>query len=349
MAATLSFDTAYRRCRRGELDPVYYLTGDEDILKDELIALLAEQVVDPSTRDFNYDVRAAPDVDAESLHALVETPPMLAERRMVVLRGVDQWRKNAKVWKVLESYVQRPAPSTVLVITAGAGAKPHAGLAGSTAHVAVEPLPPDRLSRWVRMRAERAGITLDGEAGRHLIAAVGGDLAQLGLEIEKLAAAVTGGSVSAEDVADLVGVRRGETADDWIRATLERDAARAIGMLGPVLGASGNSAVRLVGMLGTALIGVRLARAQLDGGTRRGEVERGMMGQIKAARPFGIGPWGAAAKRWTALAERWSAAELNDALRSTYAADRALKSTTIADETGILTDMLLKMSVREAA
>jgi len=349
MAATLSFDSAYRRCRRGELDPVYYLTGDEDTLKDELIALLAEQVVDPSMRDFNFDVRLAPDVDAESLHTLVETPPMLAERRMVVLRGVDQWRKNAKVWKVLEDYVQHPSPSTVLVITAGSGAKPHTGLAGSTAHVAVEPLPPDRLSRWVRVRAERAGIALDDDASRHLVAAVGSNLAQLGLEIDKLAAAVTGGVVSAEDVADLVGVRRGETADDWINAALERDTIRTIRTLEPVLSTSGNSGVRLVGLLGTALVGVRLARALLDAGRRRTDVERAIMGQIKAARPFGIGPWGTAAARWTSLAGRWSAAELNEALRSTYAADRALKSTTIADETGILTDMLLKMSAREAA
>ena len=349
MAASLSFDTAYRRFRRGEIDPVCYLTGDEDTLKDELIALLADQVVDPSMRDFNLDVRSASDLGPESLHALVETPPMLAERRLVVLRGVDQWRKNAKVWKVLEDYVERPSPSTVLVITSGTGAKPHPGLSRHSAHVAVEPLRPDRLGRWVTVRAERAGIAFDDEASTHLIAAVGTDLAQLGMEIDKLAAAATSGTVSAETVADFVGVRRGETADDWIQAMLERDAARATRMLEPVLAVTGNSAVRLVGLLGTALIGVRLARALLDTGRRRGELDRLVMGHIKSARPFGIGPWGAAAALWARAAERWRSTELDEALQDTLAADRALKSTTIADETGILTDLLLKMSVREAA
>ena len=349
MAASLSFDTAYRRIRRGEIDPVYYLTGDEDTLKDELIALLADQAVDPSMRDFNFDVRGAADLGPESLHALIETPPMLAERRMVVVRGVDQWRKNSKVWPVLEAYVERPSPSTVLVITAGAGAKPNPGLARHAAHVEVEPLPPDRLGRWVRNRAGRVGIKLDDEAAGHLVAAVGADLAQLGMEIDKLAAAATSDTVNAETVANLVGVRRGETTEDWIVAVLERDAVRAYRMLGPVLAASGNSAVRVVGQLGTALLGARLARTLLDAGRRRAEVERLLMGHIKAARPFGIGPWGAAASLWARVAERWDGVELDDALRHALAADRALKSTTIADETGTLTDLMLKLSVREAA
>ena len=81
MAAALTFDSAYRSLRRGELDPVYYLTGDEDVLKDELITFVQQQVVDAASRDFNLDVRSAGDLDGESLHALVETPPMLAERR----------------------------------------------------------------------------------------------------------------------------------------------------------------------------------------------------------------------------------------------------------------------------
>ena len=349
MAASLSFDTAYRRIRRGEIDPVYYLTGDEDTLKDELIALLADQAVDPSMRDFNLDVRGAADLGPESLHALIETLPMLAERRVVVVRGVDQWRKNAKVWPVLEAYVERPSPSTVLVITSGAGAKPHSGLARHAAHVAVEPLRPDRLGRWARNRAERVGLGLDEDAAGHLVAAVGADLAQLGMEIDKLAAAATSGTIDAEAVADLVGVRRGETTEDWIVAVLERDLARAAGMLGAVLAASGNSAVRVVGQLGTALLGVRLARSQLHAGRRRAELERLLMGHIKSARPFGIGPWGAAAALWARVAQHWGDTELHDALCYALAADRALKSTTIADETGILTDLMLKLSVREAA
>ncbi len=348
MAASLTFDTAYRRIRRGDIDPVYYLTGDEDILKDELIGQLADRVVDPSMREFNLDVRVASDLDGEALHALVETPPMLAERRMVVLRSVDQWRKNAKVWQVLDRYLDQPSPTTVLVITASAGAKSQATLARRTSHVEVAALRPERLHKWVQMRADRTGVALSDDAAEHLVTAVGPDLAQLGMEIEKLAA-VADREIGPDTVAELVGVRRGETTDDWVAAVLSRDPSRALSALGSVLGATGNSGVRLVAMLGTALLGVRIARSLLDAGRRGRDVERGVMEHLRSARPFGLGSWSKVAAAWARYADHWSDGELDEALRVALAADRALKSTTIADDGGILTDMLLTMSVREAA
>lgn len=348
MAASLTFDTAYRRIRRGDIDPVYYLTGDEDILKDELIGQLADRVVDPSMREFNLDVRVASDLDGEALHALVETPPMLAERRMVVLRSVDQWRKNAKVWQVLDRYLDQPSPTTVLVITASAGAKSQATLARRTSHVEVAALRPERLHKWVQMRADRTGVALSDDAAEHLVTAVGPDLAQLGMEIEKLAA-VADREIGPDTLAELVGVRRGETTDDWVAAVLSRDPSRALSALGSVLGATGNSGVRLVAMLGTALLGVRIARSLLDAGRRGRDVERGVMEHLRSARPFGLGSWSKVAAAWARYADHWSDGELDEALRVALAADRALKSTTIADDGGILTDMLLTMSVREAA
>lgn len=347
MAASLTFDSAYRRIRRGDLDPVYYLTGDEDVLKDELIELLVDQVVDAGTRDFNLDIRTAADVDAETFHALVETPPMLAERRLVVLRHIDQWRKNAKVWQIVDRYVERPSPSTVLVLTAAG--KPVANLTKRAAHVPVEALRPDRLLKWVAMRAERAGVRFSDEAAQHLVAAVGADLATLGMEIEKLAAASTGETMGPADVATFVGVRQGETTEDWVAAVLQRDTPRALRLLRPVLATAGTSGVRLLISLGAGLLGLAITRSLQDAGRRGRDVERGIFDHLKAARPFGLGPWGRVAADWAQWAPRWTAAELDDALRVAWNADRTLKSTTITDEAGVLTDMRLRLSVREAA
>jgi len=349
MAASLNFDSAYRQIRRGELAPVYYLTGDEDVLKDELVSLMLEQAVDPASRDFNLDVRSAGDLDGESLHALVETPPMLAERRVVVIKALEQWRRNARVWKVLERYVANPSPTTMLVLVHGAGQKPHADLARKAVQIVVGGLDPKRLARWVKLRAERAGFAIEPEAIAHLMGALGSELSQLAMEIEKLAAAASELPMGVEDVANLVGVRRGETAHDWVGAVLERDIPRALGMLENVLSASGVNGVRLVAGFGTALVGVRLARALLDTGTSARRVEQAVLQHIKQARPAGLGSWQAEAARWAAAARNWAAEDIDRALRSAYDADRALKSTTISDEVGTLSDMLLVMSARRAA
>jgi len=350
MAASLSFDSAYRQIRRGDLAPVYYLTGEEDVLKDELIHFVQEQAVDPGSRDFNLDVRSAGDLDGESLHALVETPPMLAERRVVVVKNLEQWRKNAKVWRVLEQYVANPSPTTVLLLVHGAGEAPSAKLKSHAVHVKLEPLSPARLVRWVERRSKDTGFTIEPDAVEHLVNAVSGELSHLAMEVEKLAAAAPEGrSLGVQDVSQLVGVRHGETPLDWVSAALARDVPLAIGMLGQVLSTSGVTGVRLVAMLGTALVGVRLARALLDSGTPPSRVEAAVFGQIQKARPYGLGNWKAEARRWTEAARHWPARDLDRALRAAFRADRALKSTTTSDEAGTLSDMILTFATGRAA
>lgn len=347
--AALSFDSAYRRVKRAELVPVYYLTGSEDVLKDDLVALILDRAVDPNSRDFNFDMRTAGDLDGETLHTLVETPPLLTERRVVVIKNLEQWRKNAKVWQVLERYVENPSPNTVLILVHGAVEKPHRKLARLAQHFAIDVLSPTQTARWVGKRANRAGFSLTAEAGEHLVGALGGDLSLLAVEIEKLAAVAGEHPLGAEEIVQFVGVRRGETVPDWVGAVLSRNIPGAVEMLETVLATSGMNGVRLVTALGTGLIGVRLARSLLDTGLTRGRVQSAVLERIRAARPPGLRGWNDEAAAWTAAAQHWTSAELDEAIRAAYAADRTLKSTTISDERGILTDMLLKMVTCEVA
>src|SRR6266571_3462480 len=161
----LSFDALLRSLKQGVPDPVYYLHGDEDVLKDEAIRALLERAVEPAARDFNVDQRSAADLDAASFHALVNTPPMLAARRVVVIRGLEQLRKTAKVRQELLRYLDSPNPTTLLVLVQGAGEPPDAELAHAATAVAVDPLPPARVERWMAHRARQLGLTLAPGAG----------------------------------------------------------------------------------------------------------------------------------------------------------------------------------------
>ncbi|MGD2134630.1 MAG: DNA polymerase III subunit delta [Gemmatimonadales bacterium] len=344
MAASLSFASAFRQIRRGELAPVYYLTGDEDVLKDELMETLADRIVDPATRDFNFDVRTASDLDGESLHALVETPPMLTSNRLVVVKNLEQWRRNARVWKVLERYVEAPSPTTVLVLVHGAGQKPHRSLANRAVHVVLQPLDADRAARWVAHRAERVGIAFTAAAIRHLVDVAGSDLSHLVREIDKLAAAATADTpVDVDDVAQYIGIHRGHTAQDWVAAVIARDFAAARAALRPVLATPGTSAVRLLNAVGTALIGVRLARDLRDGGASDAKTRGTLVSRCKQARLYGLGRWSDVAAVWTTAANAWTDQQLADALRAAQAADKALKSTTLSDDVACLELLLLEL------
>src|SRR5260370_32503441 len=93
----ITLDEFFRRLKQGPPVPVYYFHGDEDVLKDEAVAAFLDATVDAGLRDFNVDQRAAGELDAERLHSLVHTPPMLAERRPVVFPGVAPLRQKYRL------------------------------------------------------------------------------------------------------------------------------------------------------------------------------------------------------------------------------------------------------------
>ena len=346
----VTLERAYGGLRKGEIAVAYCLSGPADVLKDELVDAIVDAVLEPGSRDFNLDVRAAGDLDGEALHALVETPPMLAERRVVVVRGLEQWRKNAKGWTVLTRYLERPSPSTVLVLVHAGEDAPDGRATRNAVHVDVGPLKPEHAARWIQHQAARLGLTLEADAAEHLLACVLGDLGVLRQELAKLAAALpAGATVTATDVGTLVGVRRGETVHDWVEAVLRREPVRAIELLDVVLRQGGVTGVQLVMTLGTALVGVRLARGLADSGTGWNRLKGAVFERIRAARPTGLRAWGDEAQRWADTARAWPPDTLDRAIAAAAEADRRLKSTTISDERGILVTMLLTLAEPRAA
>src|SRR5690349_19066053 len=133
-------------------EPVYFFHGEDDYLKDARTRDLVEAAVDPATRDFNLELCRGSELDAETLDALLGTPPMLADRRVVVIRDVDKLKKDARA--LLLRYLDHPARDTVLVLVAPAGAKADKPLSDRTAAVEFAPLTGDRLPKWVAYHAE---------------------------------------------------------------------------------------------------------------------------------------------------------------------------------------------------
>jgi hypothetical protein len=108
------------------------------------------------------------------------------------------------------------------------------------------------------------------------------------------------------------------------------------------------SGVKLVTLLGTALVGLGIARSLYDQGMRARGLEDAIFKALLKSRPTGLLGYKDEASRWARLVGRWPAGRLRAALRSALEADQALKSTTISDERGVLTDLVLRIGVRSA-
>ena len=341
MAAAHAHRDLRKALQNRSFEPVYYFHGDDEFLKDELLREVIEAAVDPATRDFNLDLRRGVDVDAESLLSLLSTPPMLAERRVVVLRDAHMLRKDARA--ALDQYLRSPAHDVLLVLVVPAGAKPDSALSAATTAVDFEPLTGDRVPRWIVHHATTAlKTTITPSAVDLLVSAVGNDLPQLAAELDKLASYANGDPIDEDAVAAIVGVRRGETLGDLLDRILVHDAPGALAMIDHVLAQPKVNAVTIVMALTTQTLALTWARAARDRGVPVAGIDKGLYSLLKEGAYPGR-PWGEAVRSWTGALSGWTQAELEAAISALLVADFALKESRLSSDEQMISSLILTL------
>jgi DNA polymerase-3 subunit delta len=330
--ALTSPDRLTKALASGQRGGVFFLFGEEEYLKEEAAAAITAAHLDPATRDFNYDQLRGGDVEPETLASVVNTPPMMAEWRVVVLREAQALATNTRARSAVDALLDRPIPGLALVLVATLPDKSKAQfyerLKKDATAIEFPPLAGSDLPEFLIDRAEHAGITLDTAAARAL-AATGSELGVLVQEIAKLADYVGDRKrVTKDDVAAIVGSVPRQNRWDWFDLIGDTRFAEARTGL-PILLEQGESGVGLVIGLGTHFLRLAIAAA---GGERA----------LNAALP----PY----QRWLAgriakQARRWHAESAQDAIDDLLRADRLLKSCSL-DERQILEEMLLRMEQR---
>jgi DNA polymerase III subunit delta len=321
--------------------PSYLFIGDDDFRKHEALALLIDAAVDPATRDFNLETRRASDIDAETLGSILGTPPMLADRRVVVIRDAAALKKDAK--SVAEQFVNRPSPDVVLVLVQPGGEKPDPRFENAAA-VVFDPISGPKLSRWITHRAEAAfGTSITTGAVELLQSSVGNDLSRLNVELEKLASFRNGAPIDEDAVAAIVGVRREESLPALLDAIAARDAPLALKILPGLLEQPKSSGVFIVMVLGMQMLGIGFARARLARRVPPARLQGELMAMIKESGAYPGRSWNDAVAAWIRVAPQWSDDAVGDAIASLHAADRSLKDTGRTTEEGILQTVILSL------
>jgi DNA polymerase-3 subunit delta len=347
----LSFESFSKQIKAGEIPAAIYLYGEEDVLKDEAVRAVLDRVVDPGLREFNHDVRSAAQLDADAVEALCTTLPMMADRRLVVIRDVESWNKKARAKTAVLRYLERPALETVLILVQGAPRREDdkneadAELARLACTVEVGRYPPKLGEKWVIARARERGIQFEPDAARHLINAVNGELGAARSELDKLSGLGGDAPVTVDQVTALLGIRHGETTADWVLAVVEDRPGPASAMLEHLLDQTGVSGVSLLMLLGTQLIGLGIARAHYDKGLRGKSLENAVFPSLLRARPAKL-DYRAVAARWSRAAEAWPVPRINAAIAAARRADFRLKDTTLADERAVLLDLVMQLAHR---
>lgn len=306
-----------RVVREEDFDGAFFLHGEDERLRDDAARRLVEAAVEEGTRDFNLDRFRGDDVDPAELSSALSTPPMMAERRVVVLFGAEELTPTGR--GVVEDTVADPPPGLTFVVTAripdGSSAslystlKEHARSFGWTAPREQE------IPGWLMERAEEEyGYGLSRAAARALASAVGDDLSLLDAELEKLGGAADGGELGEDAVRELVPNVRPVDRWDWLDRVAGREYGSALEDLPTLLQEPSESAVGLlIGMIEQHLY-IGLA---LEGGRR--EVSDAL---VAAGKPYL--KW--KARIYDRQSKRWSRGQLRRAVSLMRRADRHAKS-----------------------
>jgi DNA polymerase III subunit delta len=330
--------------KNGSFDAAYYITGEDEFQKEDAIKQLIDAALDPTAADFNLDIRRATDLNAETLGVLIGTPPMMAQRRVVVVRDVGGLKKDAL--RGLEDYLRSPATDLLLIMQVPAGAKEDSTLSALSTSLQFDPLTGDRIPKWiVHHAASSHKVSISPAAAELLQAAVGNDLFHLAGEIDKLASYVAGrdSDISEDDVAAVVGVRRGETQSDFLDAVAERNVTRALELIPHILAQPKTTAVSVVMGLSTQMLAISWGRAKLDEGSPRARLNQEYFDLLRETGAFTGRPWGSAAAVWARAAERWTRESLDRALDSLLETDIALKESRVSSEEQLLATLVLRL------
>lgn len=325
-----------RQLRDGTRGGVFFLYGDEEHLKDLAAREVIAAHLDPATRDFNLDEVHGSDVTPETLGSLIQTPPMMADFRVVVVRGAEALAVSSTSRGMLEDVVKAPPPGLALILLANLGsskAKIWKTLQKQAISAEFGRLSDADLPGWLMEWARGHDIELEPDAARALGTAIGADLATLVHEMEKLRDYLGDRTtITRTDVEKVVGVLPRQDRWEWMDLVASQQFDRARAGL-PILLETGESGVGLVIGLGSQFL-------------RLGICVEGGRGALAGALPPHQ-KW--LARKIEGQARRWTGAAIARAVEDLVRADRLLKSAPLTD-LQIMEELLLRLQhAREAA
>ncbi len=197
--------------KNGNFVPVYLLMGTEPYYPDLVCDEIIKYALTDSERDFNQTVFYGLDTDAGTVASECRSYPMMAERRLVVVKEAQ----SMKTLEDLATYASDPMESTVLVILMhGASADKRRALYKNVQKKGVvlvsDALRDYEMPQWITAFYKSRGLDIEPAAAALLAEYAGTDMSRIMLETEKMQKNLPEGTVrvNAADIEKNVGISR---------------------------------------------------------------------------------------------------------------------------------------------
>ena len=243
-------EEAIREAQSSALRPVYLVLGEERVLAERVVAALRKAALAGGLPDFNEDVMSAGEADIDRVMNAVRTAPMMAPRRLVIVKAVERWEDAAgdkgkasshsslDAFERIAAYAANPLSSACLVLVASKldGRRKLASLGRSKGFtVSCEPVPRSALPRFIQREARERGHQIPDDVADLLAEVAGPELGAVLDAIERLSLyAGKGAPIAENDIATCVTRIRPSSVWELVSAVGRRDAGTALAVFADV-------------------------------------------------------------------------------------------------------------------
>ncbi len=226
----LTYDTVMRDLKAGKFSPIYVLMGDESYYIDQISDYILNHVLRPEQQAFDQTVVFGADVNAAQVADMAMQYPMMASRKVIVVKEAQGMRSFDK----LEKYAQNPQPKTILVICYKNGTiNRRTKFMAAVERVGVvfesKKLKDWQLPGYVQKYLAGKKVDIDEKSANMIADSIGADLNRLQSELDKLLITLPENRrcVTPEMVEKNIGVSKDFNAFELRNAIVNKDVFKA--------------------------------------------------------------------------------------------------------------------------
>lgn len=212
-----------------KFEKIYFLHGEEPYYIDLITDAILENALEEHERDFNLSITYGKEAEPLSLISEAKGFPMMAERRVVVLKEGQDFRAI----EGLLPYFQAPNDQTIFVVNYKyKNFDSRKKLIKEAAKHGIvfksDKVPEYKLHDWVSSFVKSKGFGITPKAGMLLAEFLGNDLSKISNEIEKLEILVEKGTTINEiHIEENIGISKDYNVFELINAIAMRDVSKA--------------------------------------------------------------------------------------------------------------------------
>ena len=196
----MTFEAIFKDLKDKKFQPIYLLHGEESYFIDQIADYIEQNALTESQKAFNQTILYGKEANYNAVVDSARRFPVMADRQVIILKEAKEMRDLQK----LERYVEKPAPTTVLVIChkhkkLDARSKLAKALKKKAVIFEAKKLYDNKMPEWISSYLRARKYTIQPEATQLVAENLGTNLSKVANELDKLMINVPKGTLITMD------------------------------------------------------------------------------------------------------------------------------------------------------